>query len=379
MKKWLAIIGITAGFALGAAPVTGYELLSSHPATDQIPDALSPTGLAVAPNGDYLVSFNNKGDAAAGSTAYILRSKDQGKTWNSTPDSEYPAQGLAGISISLCNLPDGSVLKSEGITYHVSTDRKAVWQPRIGIVRLYRSTNAEASEWEFLQELSMEGALLAPMGKVVELPNGDLIYPLWRSGKVKKLPGALYGSGFHRSTDGGRTWGNFELAFREEPEEGEKPWNFNESAFLVRDDGTIVGFARHDSHKDFHGMFRVTSSDNGVTWSKPEKTDIWGKFPCIIKLPEGGFFLVCGKHNARPHPRTVHFYYSDDGLEFKELGSAYYSRTGGKPRNSGTGGAQCAIAGPGANEVFFVYYAFDPELEGHHQTYIDCNRIKLIR
>lgn len=104
------------------------------------------------------------------------------------------------------------------------------------------------------------------MGKVVKLPNGDLIYPVYRSGQVKKLPGELYGSGFYRSTDGGKTWGDFELAFRDNPPAGEKPYSFNESAFLVRDDGMIVGFARLDSRPD-HGMFRIISTDNGKTWS----------------------------------------------------------------------------------------------------------------
>ena len=140
----------------------------------------------------------------------------------------------------------------------------------------------------------------------------------------------------------------------------------------------IVGFARHDSRAD-HGMFRITSTDCGKTWSEPEKTDIWGKFPVIAKLPEGGFFLICGNQKGRPHPRTVYFYYSDDGLEFKELGSPYYSRTNGKAANSATGGAQCVLTGPGKDEVFFVFYAFDPKLKGYHQTYIDCNRIKLLR
>lgn len=168
------------------------------------------------------------------------------------------------------------------------------------------------------------------------------------------------------------------MAFRDNPPAGEKPYSFNESAFPVRDDGMIVGFARLDSRPD-HGMFRIISTDNGKTWSDPIKTDLRAKFPVIVKLPEGGFFLICGKQNAKPHPRTVYFYYSADGLNFKELGTPYYSRTNGKTANSATGGAQAVLLAPGKDEVFFVFYAFDPKLKGYHQTYIDCNRIKLVR
>lgn len=145
--------------------MTGVKLLNYTPVADHMGDATNCCGLAQAPNGNYLVSFNDRGDSAAGSIAYILRSTDKGKTWAKTPEYSLPGKGLAGISIILSNLPDGSVLKSECFTYHVSKDRKAVWQPRTGIVKLYRNTNAAATEWKFVQELSLEGGLIAPHGK----------------------------------------------------------------------------------------------------------------------------------------------------------------------------------------------------------------------
>ena len=379
MRKFLLFLlsaGIGASAVFGATPQV--KLLWAHPVADHMGDATNCTGLAKAPNGDYLVCFNNKGDAAAGSTAYILRSTDAGKTWSREPEYTLKGEGLDGVALSLCNLPDGSVLKTELVIKHLSTDRKAVWQPRVSVAKLFRSTDSAAKNFEHITDLELDGAILAPMGTVTQLANGDLIYPLWRSGQIKKLPGVKYGSGFHRSTDGGKTWGDFELVFKDNPPEGETPYSFNESAFLVRDDGSVVGFARHDGHAD-HGMFRVISTDNGKTWSDPVKTDVWGKFPCIVKLPKGGYFMVCGKQNARPHPRTDYMYYSEDGLDFTELGPAYYSRTDGKPRNSATGGAQCILLGPGEDEIFFVFYAFDPKLKGYHQTYIDSNFIKLIR
>lgn len=40
--------------------------------------------------------------------------------------------------------------------------------------------------------------------------------------------------------------------------------------------------------------------------------------------------------------------------------------------------ADCS-AWPGKDEVLLGFYAFDPKLKGYHQTYIDCNRIKLVR
>ena len=42
-------------------------------------------------------------------------------------------------------------------------------------------------------------------------------------------------------------------------------------------------------------------------------------------------------------------------------------------------GRRLCCSPPGKDEVFFVFYAFDPKLKGYHQTYIDCNRIKLVR
>lgn len=208
------------------------------------------------------------------------------------------------------------------------------------------------------------------------MPNGDWVLPGYGSAKGKIVPGEVYGSGFFRSTDKGKTWGKFERAFIDDPAPGEKPYRFNEIDMLVKEDGTVVAFARIDSRPRCH-LWKTESKDNGKTWSKPVETKVPGLYPAIIKLDNGGYFMVAGNRYTRPIIRTVNFFYSPDGDEFTYVGMPYYTRTGGKPYNSATGGMQAVIKDPASGRYIVTFYSFDPTLHGTGKCYVDSNILEI--
>ncbi len=375
MKFYSLAAAVLSATVLGAAPEV--KVLQHQVVNDTVTDAVSPSGLAVTRNGDYLATFADRGDVSPGCRSYLVRSTDGGKSWSAPEQTFASKDEREGVSLIMCNLPDGDILLGVNHILHDGTDRKAVGKPRTSRNELFRSADGKNFTPIALLD-TPEGSMFSEMGAVLELSNGDWILPSYGYPKRKNIPGAVYGSGFFRSSDKGKTWGKFERAFRDEPPAGEKPYNFNESAFFIRPDGTLTALARIDS-RPVCNLWRVESTDNGKSWSVPVETDIPGIYPAVLPLADGGFLLVCGNRNARPIPRTINFYYSQDGNKFESIGKPFYTRTGGLPRNSATGGAQCVIAGPEKGQALVLFYAHDPALQGYHQTYVDSNIIQVIK
>ena len=213
------------------------------------------------------------------------------------------------------------------------------------------------------------------LGMIHLLKNDDLIIPAYcYPSRQPQQSGYEYGSGFYRSKDGGRTWGRMEVAFADPPSADEVKQSFNEAAFVVRDDGALVAYARVDVHRggDFrqNRMWRCQSADHGRTWTKPVETEIAGISPMITRLPSGRFVLLCGVRDSPVMRRTTSLFTSQDGLDWTYRGHPYYSRTNGKPWNSATGGSQ-AMVSLGGNRLYVVFYAADSKLPGRNKTYID--------
>ena len=381
-KRLLSLLCLLAATATAAA-APSIRLLYSVVVNDTIPDAHSCSGLAIAPNGDYLCSFCDKGDGGPGAAGRMVRSTDQGRTWGAPELCIASESKKEGVTISVFNYPDGTLaMEKARIQYDYEDEHKAVYEGnRNTITELYISKD-NGKSFQFLQTLAKpDGALLASMSTIHVLPNGDWILPAYVYPYAKNDPAFPYGSGFFRSTDKGKTWGKFERAFTELPE-ADKLFRFNESAFAVRDDGTIVGFARIDTRPMMEcTQFRILSTDNGHTWSLPEDTKrICGDFPRIVKLDDNqGFLMVCGYRAAKPVLGTVTFFHSPDGLEFKEIGRAFYQPDNRHvPANSATGGIQSIIHGPKKNQFFVVFYAHDPKLPGKMKLRVEANMIEFV-
>ena len=351
------------------------EVLRYGPVNDQVVDAVTPGGLVKTKSGDLLTTFTDKGDSAAGSRCYVVRSKDEGVTWSAPYKIFEPNNPREGLFTELVTLPDGNVLLLLLRIAHTDTSPESVFAYRESTVELQRSEDNGETFHAVGFLPTAPKALTSTTGDIYTLPNGDLIIPAYcYTTPALQHPGYNYGAGFFRSRDGGNHWGPLEVAFTDPPSDDETRQGFNEAAFVVRDDGVLIAYARVDVHPgaDFklNNMWRTQSTDSGVTWSTPEETDIVGIYPTIHTLPSGEFVMACGIRDSPIMRRTTSLFTSTDGINWTYRGHPYYSRSNGLPANSATGGSQDMVA-LGGNTFYIVFYAHDPALPGINKTYID--------
>lgn len=353
-----------------------FQVLRNSIVNDEIEDALCPFGIVKCKNGDWVTNFQDKGDTTAGSKVYFVRSSDQGKTWSKPFKTVVNESDAVGLTIQLFTLPNGKNLAIFMAIQHQDKGPTGFKGYRTSAITIYSCSDDLQTFTEIQKLASPPQSLLSVTGNcIIELKNGDLIIPGYVYPKGPAVKDAVYGSGFFRSKDGGKTWGPFELAFKEPDTNNKK--NFNESTFAVKADGTIVGFTRVDSTKT-KNMWKVISADNGITWSIPEETNIPAVYPMITRLENGKYVMICGLLSIKP-ARTVAFLVSDDGENYTLAGRAYYSRpehNNGISYNTATGGSQ-AFLKVDKNKLFVTFYACDPKLPGRHHTYVDGNLVEI--
>ncbi len=342
---------------------------------DAVVDAISPAGLVATVSGDLVVTFSDKGDSAPGSKSYFVRSKDAGKTWSKPFLVIEEKEENVGLHTSLAQLPDGELLMLVNRISHRDSSRKGVFGHRESRIELKISKDSgETFEAAGFLDTA-PGCLTATSSAVYQLKNGDLILPAYcYPGQAEVKEGYQYGAGFFRRSATGEKWTKLEQVFQDPPSVDEAKQNPNEAAFAVRDDGTVIAYARVDVHQgaDFakNKMWRCQSDDHGKTWTQPVETEIAGVWPMISRLDSGEFVMMCGLRDSKVRRRTTSIFTSKDAVHWHYRGHPYYSRTNGIPANSATGGAQSMIS-MGGNSLYVVFYAHDPALPGYHQTYVD--------
>ncbi|MCA9006381.1 MAG: exo-alpha-sialidase [Planctomycetaceae bacterium] len=356
-------------------------MLRYGPVNDQIVDGLTPGGLVQTKSGDLITTFVDRGDAAAGSKSYLVRSQDQGKTWGRPFRIIEPASPREGLHTPIVQFPDGTLMLMINRISHVDSRRESVFNIRESRIELQISQDNGTSFQSIGFFTTPPQSLTAAMGALYQLQNGDLIIPAYCTpGSPRKHPGYQYGAGFFRSVDGGKHWGPLEVVFADPPTKDEVKQGFNEGAFVVREDGTLIAYARVDVHQGdeykMNYLWMCQSRDQGITWTKPVETQIAGIYPSIKKLPSGQFVMLCGLRDSRVCRRTTSLFTSKDGINWKYRGHPYYSRTNGIPHNPATGGGQAMIS-MGDDTVYVVFYACDPKLPGYHKTYVDGGLLKL--
>ena len=122
-------------------------------------------------------------------------------------------------------------------------------------------------------------------------------------------------------------------------------------------------------------MGKVISRDGGQSWSPPVDSDLPAICPAISRLSNGDYLMFAGALDE-PIPRTCQLYHSPDGETFTKLGAPYYSRNGGRPFNTATGGSQVLLP-LGDDRFVLAFYAGDRELPGRDKTYIDSNVVEI--
>ncbi|OHB46048.1 MAG: hypothetical protein A2Y13_10260 [Planctomycetes bacterium GWC2_45_44] len=254
--------------------------------------------VAHAVNGDLIVSWDTgKGDVMPGGTIQFARSSDSGKTWSKPYMTMKRDNPLIGFSACLYNLPDGNWTSGRMLLYTL----EATWQGEPNQLNPNWASLVGSRKFDSYYSFSVddgrtfsEKKLLSDpvkrsdfaQGNIVELPNGDLIWP-WGYWGSEPL------NGFRRSTDGGLNWEPVVRAWQDPPPGYDKPLAFNETAAAVCKDGTIVAVARVDGTPDNDKRFwQIKSHDNGKTWTTPRQIEIVGGSPAMYCTPKGQLWLA---------------------------------------------------------------------------------------
>lgn len=241
------------GLALGGEPdAPKVRTLRADIVNDTVPNAKLPMGVVRVGETELVAAFIDGADIKPGSAGYLVRSTDLGKTWSAPYLTIKSDQPNVGIAVGIASLPDGSLLLTETVETYLSDDTSwdAVFKGRVTEFHLKRSTDGGKT---FVDAGSLplpEGCSAGVMGTVTELANGDLIMSAYQyPGSLPKVQGFNYGSGYFRSRDGGETWGRMEVAFKDPVAGRENMLYFNEAAYFLNEEGTLIAYGRIDSEK----------------------------------------------------------------------------------------------------------------------------------
>jgi len=230
-----------------------------------------------------------------------IHSEDGGKTWSeptvivdSQWDDRNPAVGVMPDGTVVVSYAEASTYNAQGqfdmstgryaLFYVLSTDNGKTWSEKIPLC----------------PDLFDYGS---PYGRIIVRRDGTALMPLylWPQ-KLEELRGTvtrqqLTCAGFVRSTDNGRTWGDWSLIAT----------GHNETSLEELPDGRLIAAMRTED-----GAVSVADSgDGGRTWSAPRRITKPGQHPPdLCRLQSGALLMVFG---CRLEPKGVQAILSEDG------------------------------------------------------------------
>ncbi|GAB3765546.1 hypothetical protein GCM10028864_60760 [Microlunatus parietis] len=304
--------------ASAGSPITGIEFVSAGTApvgsAAQLDNlvmystvvALDPVGTQIRfpdvtklQNGDLAVVYDSgAAHTNANEDIKFVTSKDGGVNWSSPrviEDGMFGDQHYDARDPKISRLSDGTLLVSFFVTEwlagggskqhgtHVirSEDDGAHW--------------SEPVEVDSAMDPDVSGGWNASHGAAVQLPNGDVLIPLYG-----KVPGdATSRATVVRSTDGGRT---FHRANEVTVGSGGDV-NFQEPNLSVLPDGSLACLIRMASASGGGIPARLSrSSDGGRTWSTPAITDIYASSHHQLVTSTGAILLTWGAITPSTRP-----------------------------------------------------------------------------
>jgi len=283
-------------------------------------EALFP-GLTRAANGDLLVSFCTQFDCQPGGEAFLLRSLDEGRTWD-TPVSLVRSKkpdGCINLSVGLTTLRNGTVL-------YPCCDTKITrkWDQHEANLIVLRSHDHGAT-WSDPAPIGTDVIEPFAYGKIIELTDGDLLCPIWG----KRQSDEPWRTGLVRSQDGGHSWGEhvtigydsntrlpattpvtplspYPLLYPLAPQEPVHCAGFNEATLVELPDGRILAVLRQQGvGPNVRQMFQSLSLDGGHIWSAPQPMALWGTSPSLHLTASGLLFLGYRNHIGNPQGLTA--------------------------------------------------------------------------
>ena len=240
------------------------------------------------------------------SKVVLLRSHDNGNTWDpGTKTLVVDAENEAINDPAIKQLRDGTLI----VTYFKwrtgGDDEVPTDEPSEFFQNILRTLDGEHYAWltgTYTVRSTDNGAtweepvyVSAPTGRntlvsdpVVQLPNDDLLVPTYAA-----RPGEMDQVIVMRSSDGGKSWGDpVTAAF-----DPLGNLSFTEPSLLYLPSGKLICMIRvHRLAEQEYGyyLYQTDSYDQGVTWSTPRRTSIWGHPPHMVHLSSGNILCVYG-------------------------------------------------------------------------------------
>lgn len=268
-------------------------------------------GATMAPNGDLLVSFGNYlSDFRVGGEVWIIRSPDQGRTWELPRLLARPKKKDTSLFHAL-----GMTTTSSGVILLPYAEKAALpW--RYKKLREYRFIEETGEEFVrtteiFLLKSTDNGYTWAehqiphqewelfPYGKIIELRDGRLLFPC----DGHHCRGEVYRAWVFKSFDDGDTWGDLTtIAVGDFSVTGYEGWN--EPSLIELPDGKALAIIRPGA--------RSVSSDGGDTWSAVERLKMTICCPCLHLSPAGALMLAYRSHDREEGTFALEIKWSED-------------------------------------------------------------------
>jgi len=307
--------------------------------------ALNQSSLIALQNGELLMGFNEERyprHADSGQSCFI-KSRDGGKTWDpATKKVIWPYTDFGGNwDCAFAQIADGTILMHTRVCSFIapwgikSKGEQALGGPFPGRPeRLKRQTGYailkskdNGDTWTDpipvntspVQDSGPRAYTVggSGAGHIVELPDGGLIFAL--GGRVASGTGRSF---LVRSDDGGDNW-EYYATMAHDPSgiisRGEPGMTRLKNGKLV----CLYRTAHLPGRQD--NMWFNYSDNDGITWSPPKKTSLWGYPADILQLQDGRVLAVYG---YRKKPYGVRGCLSEDGVTW-DIKNEFVIREGG--------------------------------------------------
>ncbi|MBT3342591.1 MAG: exo-alpha-sialidase [Gemmatimonadetes bacterium] len=282
-------------------------------------------GSLVRGDDDELIGVYHCGpfeDDDAGQHPFLIRSKDEGRTWTEPVPFGPPIQGersRQSVGLSLFGPTQGGTYLTHGCHMQLAEkdeDRFGDLNFRAYTLLVGRRpvTAGTTGAFHFDFERYAPGTFLGEqfLERGVQLASGRLVFAIW--GCMAR--GENWRCGVLLSDDDGLSWRyrdvgyEPDLAIRDRPEGVGYPAGFNEQSLFLLPSGRLVSMIRGreklgrvpDSERDTW-FFHSASDDDGETWSPPVETNIAGTGAAGVGyvLPDGSLLHAC----RVPYSRTL--------------------------------------------------------------------------
>ncbi len=320
--------------------------------------ACNQTSIIALQNGEVLMGFNEERypiHADSGQSC-LIKSQDGGRTWDpSTKQVVWPYTEFAGNwDCAFAQASDGTILVHTRVCNFIaptgirSEGDQTLGMPPPGMPeRLKRQTGYallksrdNGRTWSDPIPVNTDpvsSAALGPYacggsgaGHIIELSDGGLLMPL--AGTLSTTGEARVESETSRcfllrSDDGGDNWEYWSTVAYDPA----SIISFIEPGMARLKDGRLVCLMR-TSHRPRRqdNMWFTHSDDDGITWSPPARTSLWGYPADVLQLMDGRVLAVYGYRKA---PWGVRGCVSDDGLSW-DIENEFVIREGGVPKPS---------------------------------------------